>query len=342
MTDQFTQLAALTKIVSDTGDIEAIKKFKPVDATTNPSLLLQASQMPQYAHLVADAIEYGKKHNPDGKDNAKRMDDIMDKLAVNFGTEITKIVPGVVSTEVDARLSFDTEAMIAKARVLIGLYAEKGVGKDRVLIKLSSTWEGAMAAKVLEAEGIHCNMTLLFSMAQAIICAEAGATLISPFVGRITDWYKASTGTKEYEPSKDPGVVSVTKIYNYYKKNGYKTIVMGASFRNKGQITEIAGCDKLTIAPALLQQLKDSKDPIVPKLTVESAMKTDQPKRTLTEKQFRWELNEDAMATEKLSEGIRKFAADSITLEKLIQKKIDAPAAPAPAAPAPAPAGPNK
>jgi len=199
-----------------------------------------------------------------------------------------------------------------------------------------------MAAKVLEAEGIHCNMTLLFSMAQAIICAEAGATLISPFVGRITDWYKASTGTKEYEPSKDPGVVSVTKIYNYYKKNGYKTIVMGASFRNKGQITELAGCDKLTIAPALLQQLKDSKDPIVPKLTVETAMKTDQPKRTLTEKQFRWEFNEDAMATEKLSEGIRKFAADSITLEKLIQKKIDAPAAPAPAAPAPAPAGPNK
>jgi len=179
-------------------------------------------------------------------------------------------------------------------------------------------------------------------MAQAIICAEAGATLISPFVGRITDWYKASTGTKEYEPSKDPGVVSVTKIYNYYKKNGYKTIVMGASFRNKGQITELAGCDKLTIAPALLQQLKDSKDPIVPKLTVETAMKTDQPKRTLTEKQFRWEFNEDAMATEKLSEGIRKFAADSITLEKLIQKKIDAPAAPAPAAPAPAPAGPNK
>jgi len=333
MTDQLTQLGQLTKIVIDTGDIEAIKKFKPVDATTNPSLLLAAAQLPQYAHLVADAIEYGKKKNPDAKDNLKRMSDIMDKLAVNFGTEITKIVPGVVSTEVDARISFDTPAMIAKARTLIGLYKELGVGIDRVLIKLASTWEGIQAAKVLEAEGIHCNMTLLFSMAQAIGCAEVGATLISPFVGRITDWHKASTGTKEYEPSKDPGVHSVAAIYNYYKKNGYKTIVMGASFRSKGQILQIAGCDKLTIAPLLLQQLSESKDPVTPHLTVAAALKTEQPKITLNEAQFRWMLNEDPMATEKLSEGIRKFAADSVTLESRLQKKIDTPATTATAAP---------
>lgn len=338
--DQLSQLTALTKVVADTGDIDAIKKFQPVDATTNPSLLLAAAQMPVYASLVNDAIEYAKKKNAgsaassaagDSKSSPSvgggLMGDIMDKLAVNFGTEITKIVPGVVSTEVDARISFDVAAMIAKARTLIALYAANGVAKERVLIKLASTWEGIQAAKVLEAEGIHCNMTLLFSMAQAIACAEVGATLISPFVGRITDWFKASTGTKEYAPLSDPGVVSVTNIFNYYKKNGYKTIVMGASFRNKGQILALAGCDKLTIAPALLQELKNSNDKVTAHLTLEAAQKVDAPKKTLTEAEFRWALNEDQMATEKLAEGIRKFAADSITLEKVIQKKLDTPAA---------------
>lgn len=325
-TNQLEALSALTKCVADTGDVEAIKKFKPVDATTNPSLLLAAAQISQYEHLVKDAVEYGKKKASESKSSAPGQDtvmsDIMDKLSVNFGTEISKIVPGVVSTEVDARISFDTEAMVAKARTLIALYAANGVGKDRVLIKLASTWEGIQAAKVLEAEGIHCNMTLLFAMAQAVACAEVGATLISPFVGRITDWYKASTGTKDYAPDKDPGVQSVTAIYNYYKKNGYKTIVMGASFRNKGQILALAGCDKLTISPALLQELKDSTESVPAKLTVEAAQKTDQPKQSLTEAQFRWALNQDAMATEKLAEGIRKFAADSISLEKVLQKKL--------------------
>lgn len=327
--DQLSQLSALTKIVSDTGDIEAIKKFQPLDATTNPSLLLAAAQIPGYASLVTDAIDYAKKKNADAKVAAGApvpaavMSDVMDKLAVNFGVEITKIVPGVVSTEVDARISFDAAAMIAKARTLIALYAAQGVGKDRVLIKLASTWEGIQAAKVLEAEGIHCNMTLLFSMAQAVASAEVGATLISPFVGRITDWFKKETGTKDYESDKDPGVKSVTAIFNYYKKHGYKTIVMGASFRNTGQILALAGCDKLTISPQLLQELKAANAKVSPKLTVEAAKATEQPKLSFSESQFRWALNEDAMATEKLAEGIRKFAADSITLEKLLAKKID-------------------
>lgn len=322
--DQLSQLSALTKIVSDTGDIEAIKKFQPLDATTNPSLLLAAAQIPGYAALVTDAIDYAKKKNTDAKSAPSAlMGDVMDKLAVNFGVEITKIVPGVVSTEVDARISFDTAAMVSKARTLIALYAAQGVGKDRVLIKLASTWEGIQAAKVLEAEGIHCNMTLLFSMCQAVASAEVGATLISPFVGRITDWFKKETGTKEYEPSADPGVKSVTQIFNYYKKHGYKTIVMGASFRNKGQILALAGCDKLTISPQLLQELKAGADKVAPKLTLDAAKATEQPKLSFNESQFRWALNEDAMATEKLAEGIRKFAADSITLEKLLAKKLE-------------------
>jgi transaldolase len=328
MTDQLTGLSGLTKIVIDTGDIEQIKKFKPVDATTNPSLLFAAAQLPAYSHLVNDAIEYGRKKEAETKSNAgggnnTMMEHIMDKLAVNFGSEITKIVPGVVSTEVDARISFDTPAMIEKARTLIKLYAANGIGTDRVLIKLASTWEGIQAAKVLEQEGIHCNMTLLFSMAQAIAAAEVGATLISPFVGRITDYFKAANKVADYAPAEDPGVVSVTKIYNYYKKNGYKTIVMGASFRNKGQILQLAGCDKLTIAPTLLQQLKDSKDPVTQHLSAEAAAKTEQPKIALNESKFRWMLNDDAMATDKLADGIRKFAADSVALEKVLQKKID-------------------
>jgi len=306
-----------------------IKKFQPLDATTNPSLLLAAAQIAGYAPLVNDALEYGKKKNSDAKVGAGGhvssglLSDILDKLAVNFGVEITKIVPGVVSTEVDARISFDTNAMIAKAHTLIKLYSEQGIGKDRVLIKLASTWEGIQAAKVLEAEGIHCNMTLLFSMAQAVASAEVGATLISPFVGRITDWHKKDSGTKDYEPDKDPGVKSVTAIFNYYKKHGYKTIVMGASFRNKGQILALAGCDKLTISPQLLQELKGSNDKVTAKLTAEAAKATDQPKQSFNEGQFRWAMNEDPMATEKLAEGIRKFAADSITLEKLLTKKLE-------------------
>jgi len=327
--NQFEQLAKLTKLVIDTGEIDAIKKFKPTDATTNPSLLLAAAKKPEYDNLVKNAIDYGVKQNLNSKLDSKArsaaiLNDVMDKLAVNFGTEITKLVPGVVSTEVDARISFDTDAMIAKARLLMALYAANGIGKDRVLIKLASTWEGVRAAKVLEAEGIHCNMTLLFSMAQAVACAEAGATLISPFVGRITDWYKAKTGTKEYEPAADPGVQSVTRIYNYYKKNGYRTIVMGASFRNKGQILQLAGCDKLTISPQLLQELSDGKDAVTQHLAAEAAAKTDQPKISLDEKSFRWAHNDDAMATEKLAEGIRKFAEDSVALEKMLLPRIEA------------------
>jgi transaldolase len=325
-TDQLTALSAFTKIVCDTGDIETIKKYKPLDATTNPSLLLQAATMPQYSKLVDDAIEYGKKaaaEKKDGEPSISQLEATMIKLAVNFGAEITKIVPGVVSTEVDARLSFDVEGSLQQARRIIALYKSMGIEKERVLIKLSSTWEGIQACRVLEKEGIHCNMTLLFSLAQAIGCAEAQATLISPFVGRITDWWKASTGTKNYEPAADPGVLSVQKIYTYYKKFGYKTIVMGASFRNKGQILQLAGCDKLTIAPALLSELQASTEPVVQHLNAEKSAKAEVERIVIDEKTFRWMLNEDQMATEKLSDGIRKFAADSVTLEKTILKKLN-------------------
>eukprot|EP00471_Norrisiella_sphaerica_P000516 CAMPEP_0184478834 /NCGR_PEP_ID=MMETSP0113_2-20130426/743_1 /TAXON_ID=91329 /ORGANISM="Norrisiella sphaerica, Strain BC52" /LENGTH=323 /DNA_ID=CAMNT_0026856745 /DNA_START=78 /DNA_END=1049 /DNA_ORIENTATION=- len=320
--NQFDTLIKFTKIVADTGDISAIKEYKPVDATTNPSLILSAAKLPEYKHLVTEAVEYAKK---EGKSLSKeeQVSLAMDRLSVNFGVEISKLVPGVVSTEVDARLSFDTEATIAKARSLVKNYKDRGVDPSKkVLIKIASTWEGIQAAKVLEKEGIHVNMTLLFSMAQAISCAEAGATLISPFVGRIMDWYTAKTG-KEYKDGKDdPGVTSVQKIYNYYKKFGYKTIVMGASFRNKGQIIELAGCDKLTIGPKFLKQMKECTDPVVEKLNAESAQKMEFEKISLDEKQFRFMMNEDAMATEKLAEGIRKFAVAAKDMEAIIRDQL--------------------
>lgn len=312
MSNQYEQLKDFTVVVSDTGDVDAIKRLKPQDATTNPSLIYKAASMPQYAHLVDDAIAYGKGD----------LAVIMDKLAVNFGTEITKIVPGYVSTEVDARLSFDTEATIEKARRLIELYKEAGVDKSRILIKVASTWEGIKAAEILEKEGITCNLTLIFSIAQAIACAEAGCTLISPFVGRIMDWHKKNQGVDGFKPEEDPGVVSVTAIYNYYKKYGLNTIVMGASFRNTGEILQLAGCDRLTISPDLLDQLAVSTEKVTKHLDASKAATMDIAKIDMDEKKFRWMMNEDAMATEKLAEGIRNFAADLVKLEEIIKKKM--------------------
>jgi transaldolase len=310
---QLDQLKSMTTVVVDTGDIDAIKQYTPTDATTNPSLILAAVQKPQYKHLLDDALVYGKSkaHSPDEQRVLT-----MDKLFVNFGTEILKLVPGRVSTEVDARLSFDVEGSIQKAHALIELYKAAGIPRERVLIKLASTWEGAAAAKQLEKEGIHCNMTLLFSLPQAIICAEAKATLISPFVGRILDWYKKDKGVAGYPPAEDPGVLSVTEIYNYFKKFGYTTQVMGASFRNKDEIIELAGCDLLTIAPPLLQELSSSSDPIVRKLDAQKAKAAEIKKHNVDEKTFRLMLNDNAMGTEKLSEGIRKFSEDARKLEK--------------------------
>ncbi|GAB6018580.1 Transaldolase [Chamberlinius hualienensis] len=297
-----------------------MKQYKPTDATTNPSLILQAANMPQYQSLIHKAVEYGKGS---GGSAENRLMNTMDKLFVLFGCEILKIIPGRVSTEVDARLSFDKEGSIAKARRLIELYSEEGISKERILIKLASTWEGIQAAKVLEEQyGIHCNLTLLFNFAQAVACAEAGVTLISPFVGRIFDWYVAHTAQKSFEPLEDPGVKSVTKIYNYYKKFGYNTVVMGASFRNSGQIKALAGCDLLTISPGLLDELSKSKENLVKYLSSENAKEQDLEKISIDEKTFRWMLNEDEMANDKLSDGIRKFAADAIKLEKIIQQKF--------------------
>jgi len=314
------QLKKMTIVVADTGDFEAMKIYKPTDATTNPSLILQAANMPQYQPLINKAIDYGKKM---GKTPEERLTHTMDKLFVLFGCEILKIVPGRVSTEVDARLSFNKEASITKACHLINLYAEEGIKKERILIKLASTWEGIQAAKVLEEKhGIHCNMTLLFNFAQAVSCAEAGVTLISPFVGRIFDWYVAHTDKKTYAPMEDPGVQSVTKIYNYYKKYDYKTVVMGASFRNAGEITALAGCDLLTISPKLLGELAESKEKLTQYLNVDTAKKQDLQKITIDEKTFRWMLNDDEMANDKLSDGIRKFAADAIKLENLLKEKL--------------------
>jgi len=313
-------LKALTTVVADSGDFEAIKKYLPTDATTNPSLILAASNMIQYQALIDKAIAYAKEK---GGNPAEQLENAMDKLFVLFGVEILKIIPGRVSTEVDARLSFDKEASIKKARHLIDLYAEEGIPKERILIKLGSTWEGIQAAKVLESEyKIGCNLTLLFSFAQAVACAEAGVTLISPFVGRILDWYVANTDKKKFEPLEDPGVKSVTKIYNYYKKFGYNTVVMGASFRNDGQIRALAGCDFLTISPQLLEQLASSNEPIKQYLNAEEAKKCDLDKITLDEKTFRWLHNDDAMASDKLSEGIRKFNADARKLEAILQQKF--------------------
>ena len=313
MTTQLDSLRNMTVVVADTGDIDAIKKYQPQDATTNPSLILSASALPQYAPLIDEAITYAKAQSAD---KAQQLIDAEDKLAVNIGLEILKIVPGRISTEVDARLSYDTQATVEKARKLIALYNAAGISNDRILIKIASTWQGIRAAEILEKEGINCNLTLLFSEAQARACAEAGVYLISPFVGRILDWYKANTDKKEYAPAEDPGVISVTKIYNYYKEYGYKTVVMGASFRNVGEIIELAGCDRLTIAPALLKELQENTTPLVRKLEYKGEVKAKpQP---LTEAEFYWQHNSDAMAVEKLADGIRKFAVDQEKLEAML------------------------
>ena len=317
MTTQLDSLRSMTVVVADTGDIDAIKKYQPQDATTNPSLILSASALPQYAPLIDEAIAYAKAQSAD---KAQQLIDAEDKLAVNIGLEILKIVPGRISTEVDARLSYDTQATVEKARKLIALYNVAGISNDRILIKIASTWQGIRAAEILEKEGINCNLTLLFSEAQARACAEAGVYLISPFVGRILDWYKANTDKKEYALAEDPGVISVTKIYNYYKEYGYKTVVMGASFRNVGEIIELAGCDRLTIAPALLKELQENSTALVRKLDYKGEVKAKpQP---LTEAEFYWQHNSDAMAVEKLAEGIRKFAVDQEKLEAMLSAKL--------------------
>ena len=317
MTTQLDSLRSMTVVVADTGDIDAIKKYQPQDATTNPSLILSASALPQYAPLIDEAIAYAKAQSAD---KAQQLIDAEDKLAVNIGLEILKIVPGRISTEVDARLSYDTQATVEKARKLIALYNAAGISNDRILIKIASTWQGIRAAEILEKEGINCNLTLLFSEVQARACAEAGVYLISPFVGRILDWYKANTDKKEYSPAEDPGVISVTKIYNYYKEYGYKTVVMGASFRNVGEIIELAGCDRLTIAPALLKELQENTTPLVRKLEYKGEVKAKpQP---LTEAEFYWQHNSDAMAVEKLADGIRKFAVDQEKLEAMLSAKL--------------------
>lgn len=312
MKNQLDQLKELTTVVADTGDFATLRAYTPTDSTTNPSLILAAAQLPQYKHLVEEAVQYGKKH---GKDELHHT---LNKVFVNFGLEILKIVPGRVSTEVDARLSFDREGSILQAKQLIDLYEKAGIDRKRVLIKLASTWEGIHAAKELEKEGIHCNMTLLFSLVQAISCSDVKATLISPFVGRILDWYKKNQGVTGYAPAEDPGVISVTSIFHYYKKFGSKTQIMGASFRNKEEILELAGCDLLTIAPSLLEELTQSKDPVVRKLKAEDSAKMAIKKLDVDEKTFRYLLNEDQMATEKLSEGIRNFIKDLVKLEKFL------------------------
>ena len=317
MTTQLDSLRQMTVVVADTGDINAIKKYQPQDATTNPSLILSASALPQYAPLIDEAVAYAKAQS---NDKAQQLIDAEDKLAVNIGLEILKIVPGRISTEVDARLSYNTQATVEKARKLIALYNAAGISNDRILIKIASTWQGIRAAEILEKEGINCNLTLLFSEAQARACAEAGVYLISPFVGRILDWYKANSDKKEYAPAEDPGVISVTKIYNYYKEYGYNTVVMGASFRNVGEITELAGCDRLTIAPALLKELQENSTALVRKLEYKGEVKAKP--QSLTEAEFYWQHNSDAMAVEKLADGIRKFAVDQEKLETMLSAKL--------------------
>lgn len=309
--NQLEQLKKVTTVVADTGDFQSMKVFSPQDATTNPSLILKAVQKPEYLPLLTKAIQDHPHASPS---------EIIDHVLVSFGLQILAIVPGRVSTETDAQLSFDTSATIAKGRHLIAMYEAAGVQRDRVLIKIASTWEGIQAAAVLEKEGIHCNMTLLFSLEQAIACATAGAQLISPFVGRIYDWYKKSTG-EEYTAENDPGVLSVKQIYNYYRKFGFKTEIMGASFRNVGQILELAGCDLLTISPDLLQKLSESDSPVPTKLNQQSAVASDLRETTLTQSSFRLAVNNNAMASEKLAEGIRLFCADTVKLEQLISSK---------------------
>lgn len=316
MSNKLAQLRKLTTVVADTGEIDAIKKYQPEDATTNPSLILKAAQIAEYAPLIDQAIAYAKTQS---NDKAQQVQDTCDMLAVNIGKEILKTIPGRISTEVDARLSYDTERSVAKARQLVKMYNDAGITNDRILIKLASTWEGIRAAENLEKEGINCNLTLLFSFAQARACAEAGVFLISPFVGRIMDWYKAKEG-RDFAASEDPGVLSVTKIYNYYKEHGYKTVVMGASFRNIGEILELAGCDRLTIAPSLLAELEAAEGELVAKL-VDSKGSKARP-APMTHSEFLWEHNLDAMAVEKLAEGIRNFAVDQGKLEAMIAAKL--------------------
>jgi len=316
MQNKLEQLRKVTTVVADTGDIEAIKQYKPEDATTNPSLILKAATIEAYEPLIVDAIEYAKKQ---ASDKQQQVEIACDMLAVNIGKEILKTIPGRISTEVDARLSYDTQASLNKARQLIKMYNDAGISNDRILIKLAATWNGIQAAKVLEKEGINCNLTLLFSFAQAQACAEAGVFLISPFVGRIMDWYKAKQGT-DFTAAEDPGVLSVTKIYNYYKEHGYKTVVMGASFRNIGEILELAGCDRLTISPQLLQQLSEAEGEVETKLSNNEEVKV--VKNALTESEFLWQHHQDAMAVEKLAEGIRNFAIDQNKLESMIMEKL--------------------
>jgi transaldolase len=314
MTDQLTALKQHSVVVADTGDFASIQKYKPRDSTTNPSLLLKAAAMSEYAGLVAETLSQAKRASGTATG--------MDRLAVAFGVEILKIVPGRVSTEVDARLSFDRQGTLEKARALIALYEKAGVARERVLVKIASTWEGIQAAAELRKERIRCNMTLLFSFAQAVACAQAGVQLISPFVGRILDWHKKNGEKSEYAPAEDPGVLSVTRIYDYYKRHDHATEIMGASFRNTGEILELAGCDLLTISPALLEELQESSGPVPRKLTPEKATRSGEPRLELDEKTFRWLHNEDAMATEKLSEGIRLFAADTLKLERLVAERM--------------------
>ncbi|UBM62777.1 transaldolase [Candidatus Sulfidibacterium hydrothermale] len=313
------QLKQYTTVVADTGDFQSIKKYKPQDSTTNPSLILQAALQPTYQPLVEDAIRYAQKS---GGDTKQKLREGLKKVFVNFGIEILKIVPGRVSTEVDARLSFRIYDTVSYAKGLIRMYEKEGIPRERVLIKVASTWEGIQAAQILEKEGIHTNLTLLFCLTQAIACADAGVTLISPFVGRILDWYKKEKGVDHIPAENDPGVHSVREIYHYYKKFGYPTEIMGASFRNKEEILALAGCDLLTISPKLLEELENADIPVQPQLTLEAARQSKMEKVSLDEMAFRWHLNENPMANEKLSEGIRRFSNDIRTLEKYLSEKI--------------------
>lgn len=312
---QLDQLKSMTVVVADTGDFEAMKEYQPQDATTNPSLILAASQKEEYRHLVDQAIA---EHRGSPLSGDALVESVIDRILILFGKAILEIVPGRVSTETDARLSFDVEGTVEKARTLIGLYEKEGIDRARVLIKIASTWEGIRAAEVLQKEGINCNLTLLFSLVQAVACAESGVKLISPFVGRIYDWYKKAEG-RDYSGAEDPGVESVTTVFNYFKHFGHETEVMGASFRNKGQITELAGCDLLTISPGLLEELQNADEDVPRKLDAESAAKLAVERVATEEKSFRWQMNEDAMATEKTAEGIRKFAVDMEKLEDLVR-----------------------
>ena len=311
--NQLEAIKQFTTIVADTGDIESIEAYQPQDATTNPSLIYQASQQEKYAPLITESVRNAKSYSGDLLEN------VLDEISVSIGSEILKIIPGRISTEVDARLSFDVDGSYNKAKKIIDMYAKRNVPKDRILIKLASTWEGIQTCELLEKEGIHCNMTLLFDLAQAVACAEVGATLISPFVGRILDWYKSAENRSSYPAEEDPGVISVTTIYNYFKKFDHNTVVMGASFRNKDEILQLAGCDLLTIAPSLLQELKDSNDPVHQHLNEKEALSSNLRKINIEEKSFRWMMNQNAMATEKLAEGIRKFTIDLEKLEQSIR-----------------------